>query len=55
VMARRAGRYHAQLLLESRERGPLHRLLDLWLPVVAELPQARRVRYALDVDPIDVQ
>ncbi len=55
AMARRAGRYHAQLLLESRERGPLHRLLDLWLPAVAELPQARRVRYALDVDPIDVQ
>jgi primosomal protein N' (replication factor Y) len=55
AMARRAGRYHAQLLLESHERGPLHRLLDLWLPGLAQLPQARRVRYALDVDPIDVQ
>ncbi|MGA2564389.1 MAG: primosomal protein N' [Steroidobacteraceae bacterium] len=55
AMARRAGRYHAQLLLESRERGPLHRLLDQWLPALAQLPQARRVRYALDVDPIEVQ
>jgi primosomal protein N' (replication factor Y) (superfamily II helicase) len=54
-MARRAGRYHAQLLLESRERGALHRLLEQWLPLVGALPQARRVRYALDVDPIDIQ
>jgi primosomal protein N' (replication factor Y) len=54
-MARRAGRYYAQLLLESRERGALHRLLDLWLPLVAALPEARRVRYALDVDPLDIQ
>ena len=54
-MARRAGRYYAQLLLESAEREPLHRLLDQWLPLVAALPLARRVRYALDVDPIDIQ
>ena len=33
----------------------LHRLLDQWLPQVAALPQARRVRYALDVDPLDIQ
>jgi primosomal protein N' (replication factor Y) len=55
AMARRAGRHYAQLLLESRERGTLHRLLDQWLPRVGGLPQARRVRYALDVDPIDIQ
>jgi primosomal protein N' (replication factor Y) len=55
AMARRAARYHAQLLLESRERGPLHRFLDAWLPGVAALPQARRVRFALDVDPADIQ
>jgi primosomal protein N' (replication factor Y) len=54
-MARRAGRYYAQLLLESRERSALHRLLDQWLPRVAALPEARRVRYALDVDPLDIQ
>ena len=54
-MARRAGRYYAQLLLESRDRAALHRLLDQWLPLVGALPQARRVRYALDVDPIDIQ
>lgn len=55
AMARRAGRHYAQLLLDSRERLALHRLLDQWMPLVAELPQARRVRFALDVDPIDTQ
>jgi primosomal protein N' (replication factor Y) len=55
AMARRAERYHAQLLIESAERGPLHRLLDQWLPQVQTLARAGRVRYALDVDPIDIQ
>jgi primosomal protein N' (replication factor Y) len=55
AMARRADRYHAQLLIESAERGPLHRFIDDWLPQVESLARARRVRYALDVDPIDIQ
>ena len=54
AMARRAGRYHAQLLLESTDRAALHRLLGTWLEKLAELPGARRVRWALDVDPIDL-
>jgi primosomal protein N' (replication factor Y) (superfamily II helicase) len=54
AMARRAGRYHSQLLLESTDRGALHRLLGGWLARIAELPSARRVRWALDVDPIDL-
>ena len=55
AMARRADRYHAQLLIESAERGPLHRFIDDWLPQVESLARTRRVRYALDVDPIDIQ
>jgi primosomal protein N' (replication factor Y) len=54
AMARRAGRYHSQLLLESVDRVALHRLLAGWLEKLAELPSARRVRWALDVDPIDL-
>jgi primosomal protein N' (replication factor Y) len=54
AMARRAGRFHSQLLLESADRGALHRLLGGWLARIAELPSARRVRWALDVDPIDL-
>jgi primosomal protein N' (replication factor Y) len=51
AMAKRAGRHHAQLLVESPERGALHRFLDAWLPEVEQLQSARRVRWALDVDP----
>jgi primosomal protein N' (replication factor Y) len=55
AMARRADRHHAQLLIESAERGALHRFIDDWLPQVESLARTRRVRYALDVDPIDIQ
>jgi primosomal protein N' (replication factor Y) len=54
AMAKRAARYHAQLLLESKDRAALHRFLDAWLPALECLPSARRVRWALDVDPIDI-
>ncbi len=54
AMARRAGRYHSQLLLESPDRNALHRLLGDWLEQVGALPGGHRVRWALDVDPIDL-
>jgi len=54
AMARRAGRYHAQLLLESRERAALHRTLGAWLPVVESLKAPRDLRWSLDVDPLEL-
>jgi primosomal protein N' (replication factor Y) len=54
AMAKRAGRYHAQLLLESADRTALHRFIAAWLPEVEQLKSARRVRWALDVDPIEL-
>jgi primosomal protein N' (replication factor Y) len=54
AMAKRAGRHHAQLLVEASERGALHRFLEAWLPQLEQLPSARRVRWALDVDPIEL-
>ena len=55
AMERRAGRHHAQLLIEHAGRSELHRFLEAWLPEVDKLPEARRVRWALDVDPLDIQ
>ena len=52
-MERRAGRFRAQLLLRAARRADLHRLLDAWINEVAALREARRVRWSLDVDPID--
>jgi primosomal protein N' (replication factor Y) (superfamily II helicase) len=54
AMAKRAGRYHAQLLLESRDRGALQRFLADWIEKIEALPSARRVRWALDVDPLEL-
>ncbi len=54
ALARRADRYYAQLLIESETRGPLHRLIDAWLPDIEALARSQRVRYALDIDPIDI-
>ena len=54
VIHKRAGRYHAQLLVESRERRALHAFLDEWLPQVEQLKSARAVRWSLDVDPLEL-
>ncbi len=53
-MARRAGRYRVHLLLQAGQRDALHRLLHALPAAAAELPAAKRVRWGLDVDPIDL-
>lgn len=52
-MERRAGRYRAQLMLLAGQRGALHRLLQALAPGLDALASADRVRWSLDVDPID--
>ena len=49
-MARRAGWYRAQLLLQSAQRDVLHLLLSQWLPSLAKLA-GKKVRWSLDIDP----
>ncbi len=53
-MPRRAGMHRMQLLLSSPHRRALHALLDAALPAIYELPEARKVRWSLDVDPLDL-
>ncbi len=53
-MTRRAGQFRFQLLLQSPERKELHRLLDTVLPKIAVLKEAKKVRWSLDVDPVDL-
>lgn len=53
-MPRRAGVYRAQLLLSCAQRPPLHATLDAALPALYALPDARKVRWSLDVDPVDL-
>lgn len=53
-MERRAGRYRAQLLLQAPHRDVLQGLLRSWVPQLAELKQARCVRWSVDVDPLEM-
>ncbi|HUH56252.1 MAG TPA: primosomal protein N' [Rhodanobacter sp.] len=53
-MPLRAGRQRGQLLLESTQRGMLRGMLRPWQHALFALPSARRVRWSLDVDPIDL-
>jgi primosomal protein N' (replication factor Y) len=52
-MERRAGRYRAQLLIQTAHRPQLQRLLTTWIPQLQALKSARRVRWSIDVDPVD--
>jgi len=54
AMERRAGRYRALLVIQARERKPLHQLLSLLVQHIETLPQSRQVRWSLDVDPVDM-
>jgi primosomal protein N' (replication factor Y) len=53
-MERRAGRFRAQLLIQAAARASLQRLLSDWVGQVALLPEARRVRWSIDVDPVEL-
>jgi primosomal protein N' (replication factor Y) len=44
----------AQLLVSAGDRRVLHAALDAWLPLLHALPDARKVRWSLDVDPVDL-
>ena len=53
-MARKAGRYRAQLLLQSSDRKALHQVLHGLRPTLENEPTARKVRWSIDVDPIEL-
>ena len=52
-MERRAGRYRAQLMIQAQERKPLQHLLKILLPELEKHPETRKVRWSIDVDPVD--
>jgi primosomal protein N' (replication factor Y) len=53
-MPRRAGRARAQLHLLSTKRPLMQTALGVWVPSLYQLKSARKVRWSLDVDPIDL-
>lgn len=53
LQPKRGGRYRWQLLLQHPSRQHLQRLLGNSLALVNTLPAARKVKWVLDVDPIE--
>ena len=53
-MEKRAGRYRAQLLLQSASRQALHQYQHQLVSCIASSKQQNNVRWSLDVDPIDL-
>jgi len=54
LMEKVAGRYRMYLLVQASSRTELHRQLDGWLEQLKSLTAARKVRWAMDVDPQDM-
>jgi len=53
-MEKRAGRFRAQLFVQSAKRAALHKLLHPWVLALEQSKLGRKVRWSIDVDPLDV-
>ncbi len=54
LLPRRAGYYRCQLLLQAKQRNALQGLLEQIIKPISLLASSRRVRWSLDVDPIEL-
>ena len=54
MMEKKAGAYRAQLLLSAADARALGACLAALLPAVRKLARSRRLRWHVDVDPVDV-
>jgi primosomal protein N' (replication factor Y) len=52
-MERLKGMERGQLLLQSNSRAALQRLLKPWITQIHELPLSKKVRWSLDIDPLE--
>lgn len=53
-MEKRAGRYRAQLLLQSHDRKALHQVCGRLSLLMEQHKQAKKVRWSIDIDPLDM-
>jgi primosomal protein N' (replication factor Y) (superfamily II helicase) len=52
-MERLKGMERAQLLLQANSRAALQRLLKPWMAQIHDLPLSKKVRWSLDIDPLE--
>ena len=53
-MQRKAGFYRAQLLISSESRADLHNFLNRLIANITNNKAANKVRWSLDIDPVDM-
>lgn len=53
LQAKRSGRFRWQLLIQHPSRKVLQQVIKSSMPLIASLPQSKKVKWTLDVDPID--
>jgi primosomal protein N' (replication factor Y) len=53
TMEKRQGRYRAQLLIQSKKRAVLQELLSGLMPYIHAMPASQRLRWSMDVDPME--
>jgi primosomal protein N' (replication factor Y) len=53
-MEKRAGVYRYQVLFQSAKRSDLQKCLDQLTSLLDALKSAKKVRWSLDVDPVDL-
>ncbi len=52
-MEKRAGRWRSQIILQSTRRKPLHLCARAAIARITQMKSAKKVRWSLDVDPVD--
>lgn len=51
---KRAGRYRSQLIVQAKNRKIIQKSLAAWIMLIEKVPEAKKVQWSLDVDPIDM-
>lgn len=54
LIERKAGYHRWHLLLQTGNRRALHQQLKEWLKWLRQQPQGRRIRWSVDVDPVEI-
>jgi primosomal protein N' (replication factor Y) len=53
-MEKKAGKYRFQLLVQCHKRGMIQSILQRVLPQIEQLKSGQRVRWSIDIDPMDM-
>lgn len=54
LFEKRSGRYRWQLIVQAEERKQLHSHIDEWLVQLEAMKLSKKIRWSLDVDPMDM-